>query len=412
MSGLIGAFSVNHQEEVHPYLYQGLMSLQHRGQQGYGFIVGNSKEYGSELFCDAHIDVKKGTYGLGTVKYAFTKEQKKRPLMPYETTEYSYVMDGKVDNHDYMIKLIWDNPSETSKELHRYQGAYSLIMLSETKLLAARDPWGIKPLSIGKHNDTYIVASESCALDAVGATEIRDVMPGEIIEVTHKGIQIFKNQKISLNPCLFEYVYIARQDSIMNGISVYDARKRMGMELYKECPTHADIVLGAPDSGMISALGYAQEAHLPYEKGIVKNRYIGRTFINPNTQQRIKTVNYKLNAIRTVVEGKEIVLIDDSIVRGTTIARTIKILKDNGAKKIHVRVASPQVLYEENLSIDIPDRDKLLCYGKTREEVEAIIGCDSLYFLSIEGIKKACGGGTFYTQYFDGENPFGRKNDV
>ena len=409
MSGMLAVFSQDTEENIHPYLYQGIMGLQHRGQQGFGYAIGDDVQYGNGLLSDAVIRARKGNFGIASVKYAFTAEKKVEPLMPYRSQAGFCAIDGEPLQGMKILNDLTLDIKQTNKVIRDNPGAYALISINDDQMVVVRDAWGIKPLVFGHEDNKWYVASESCALVALGVSEIRDVQPGEVIVVNKDGMRSFLYEDSSLHPCLFEYIYIARPDSVMNGMSIYEARKQMGEALYRECPTEADIVIGAPDSGMISALGYAQASKIPYEKGIVKNRYIGRTFIDPDSIVRKQSVTIKLNAIPSVIDGKDVILVDDSIVRGTTIRRTVKILKDNGAKKVHVRVSSPPVLYEENVSIDIPHKEDLMGYGKTVEQIRESIGCDSLYFLSLEGLKEASGGGQFYTQYFNGESPFKEK---
>ncbi|HZJ86580.1 MAG TPA: amidophosphoribosyltransferase [Erysipelothrix sp.] len=409
MSGMIGVFSQNDQEDIHPFLYQGIMSLQHRGQKGFGYVVNEQAQYGNDLLADAMLRSYKGHVGIAFVKYAFTKEKQNEPMLPKRVNDSFMTYDGSIsyfkDSLDDLVKL--------HHKMLKHQGAFAFIVVAKDRLIAMRDPWGIKPLVMGRLDDIWIVASETCALESINANEIRDVNPGEMVIIDKFGCTFYQNVYTVMTPCLFEYIYIARPDSTMNGVSIYEARKNMGKQLFKEAPVDADVVIGAPDSGLIAALGYAQAAGIPYEKGIVKNKYIGRTFIEPDPRIRKNNVDVKLAAIPSVVKDKEIILVEDSIVRGTTIQKTIKILKNHGAKKVHVRVSSPPIIFEENTSIDIPNKKDLMSYGKTVEEVRDIIGCDSLYFLSLEGLKKAIGNEHFYTQYFDGESPFkGDENDI
>ena len=409
MSGMIGVFSQDEKDDIHPFLYQGIMSLQHRGQKGFGYVVSGHSQYGDDLLADAVLQNTSGHVGLAFVKYAFTKEKQNEPPQPKRVSNYFMTYDGSIS----YFKESLDDLVALHQKMLKHQGAFTFIIVSDDKLVAMRDPWGIKPLVMGRLDDIWIVASETCALESIQAEEIRDVNPGEMVIIDKTGCTFYQNVYSVMTPCLFEYIYIARPDSTMNGVSIYEARKNMGKQLFKESPIEADVVIGAPDSGLIAALGYAQAAGIPYEKGIVKNKYIGRTFIEPDPRIRKKNVDVKLAAIPSVVKDKDIVLVEDSIVRGTTIQKTIQILKNHGAKKVHVRVSSPPIIYEENTSIDIPNKKDLMSYGKTVEEVREIIGCDSLYFLSLEGLKEAIGSEHFYTQYFDGISPFkGEKYDI
>lgn len=413
MSGMIAVYSQDESISIQPYLYQGTMSLQHRGQQGFGLAIGEDVQYGNGLLSDATLSSRVGHYGVASVKYAFTQSKKMEPLMPYRAQQGFWAIDGDPFQGMHVLDELLQHNKSYEHVMSENQGAYALISINEHKMIAVRDPLGIKPLVMGRNENIWIIASETCALEALGASDIRDIQPGEVVVIDKNGMQSHTYDKARLYPCLFEYIYIARPDSVMNGISIYEARKKMGELLYKECPTQADIVIGAPDSGLLASLGYANASNIQYEKGLVKNRYIGRTFIDPDSLIRKQSVVIKLNAISSVVKDRDVILVEDSIVRGTTITRIIKILREKGARKVHVRVAAPPVLFEENISIDIPNRESLMCYGKTIEEVRDEIGCDSLYFLSLAGLKKACGGTQFYTQYFDGKSPLkGDLNDI
>lgn len=410
MSGMIAIYSQNKDEDIAPYLHHGILSLQHRGQEGYGFMVNNKLQSGKGLISDAALELNKGHYGMAYVKYAFTQDKKDEPMMPLCLDNAYFGMDGSIEDKERLFSKLLETDSDYKDIFKDNRGAYAVMLSQENRLIAMRDAWGIKPFTMGNIGTTWFVASESCALEAMGVENIRDINPGEVVVFDDTGMRSILYNKSERHPCLFEYIYIARPDSVMNHISIHEARIKMGETLFEECPTEADLVIGAPDSGLISALGYARASNIPYDKGIVKNRYIGRTFINSSSKIRKKAVNNKLSAIPAVIEGKDIILVEDSIVRGTTIGKLIKILKDHGAKKVHVRVASPPIRYEENYSIDIPHKEDLLAYNKTVEEIREEIGCDSLYYLSLDGLKKACGNHDFYTQYFDGISPFKGEN--
>lgn len=409
MSGMMAVYSTDHNEDIYPYLYHGIMSLQHRGQEGYGFVVQDTAQYGNGLLADAVLNQYKGHQGMAYVKYAFTQLRKQAPLMPQHQFNTFIAYDGILDERSINL----DDPRALHQKLLKHDKAFALVAMDQSKLIAMRDRHGVKPMVIGSRGNKWFLASESCALESINASDIRDLKAGEMVVIDESGLISYEIHHPKLSPCLFEYIYIARPDSTMNDISVYEARKRMGEILYQECPTDADLVIGSPDSGLIAALGYANASKIPYEKGIVKNRYIGRTFIDPDSVQRQKSVNIKLSAIPAVVSGKDVILVDDSIVRGTTIRKLIQILRDHGAHKVHVRISSPPILYEENSSLDIPNKEDLMSNGKTVEQVCKAIGADSLYYLSIEGLKKAVGKEHYYTQYFDGKSPFiGEDNDL
>lgn len=282
----------------------------------------------------------------------------------------------------------------------RIRGGYALVVMSPRKLIAVRDPFGLKPLCIGKRNNAYIVASESCALASVGAEFIRDIEPGEMVAITEKGITSNKElQQKERAHCIFEYIYFARLDSEMDGIKIYDARIRSGRALAKAWPVDADLVTGVPESGLTAAKGYAMEAGLPFEIAFYKNSYIGRTFIKPTQKERESSVKLKLNVLESVVKDKRIVLVDDSIVRGTTMANLIQMLKKAGAKEVHVRISAPPFLYPCYYGTDVPSNEQLIAADHTTEEIREIIGADSLGYMKIEdlqtmvgdlGICKAC----------------------
>ena len=267
------------------------------------------------------------------------------------------------------------------------KGAYSLVLMSPRKLVAARDPMGFRPLCMGQLGESVVFASESCALNAVGATFVRDIEPGEIVVVTDEGIESIRthcSSKTSL--CVFEYVYFARPDSVIDGASVHMARMRAGQYLAKEYPIEADVVIGVPDSGLDAALGYSLESGIPYGIGFLKNKYIGRTFIAPTQAQRENDVRIKLNPIAATVAGKRVVMVDDSIVRGTTSLKIIKLLREAGAKEVHMLLSCPPFLYPCYFGTDIDSSENLIAYNHTIEEIRQIIGADSLGFLSIEAL--------------------------
>ena len=305
-----------------------------------------------------------------------------------------------------------------SKTMEQIEGAYSLVIMSPTKLIAARDPRGFRPLCNGRlpEDSGWVFASESCALDAVGAELVRDVLPGEIVVADYQGLRSIREhcgtRERSL--CVFEYIYFARPDSVIEGTQVHDARLRAGRFLAQEHPVEADVVIGAPDSGLDAALGYSRESGIPYGVGFIKNKYVGRTFIQGSQAQRENSVRIKLNVIRSTVEGKRVVLVDDSIVRGTTSARTIKLLRDAGATQVHYRVSAPPFAHPCYFGTDIPDEKLLIATGRTVEEINRLVGSDTLGYLSVEharllGGKSGCG---FCTACFTGEYPVAKPEPV
>lgn len=296
------------------------------------------------------------------------------------------------------------------KTLESIIGTYGLVIMTNDKLIGARDPYGVKPLSIGKLGEDYIFASETCAFDTIGAEFIRDVEPGEIVVVDSEGIRSIRLKGENKKLCLFEIIYFARPDSKLDGKSLYLARIEAGKQLAREAAVEGDIVIGAPDSGTVSSIGYAEESKIPYAEGLIKNRYVGRTFIQPTQELREQGVRIKLNVLKENVEGKRVILVDDSIIRGTTIKRTIELLRNAGAKEIHVRISSPPVNYSCHLGMDTPDRDSLIAAKMTVEEIRQTIGADSLYYLSLEGLLKVTGGNEFCTGCLNGLYPIAKNN--
>ena len=273
--------------------------------------------------------------------------------------------------------------------MYQVEGAYSLVVMSPRKMIAARDPHGFRPLCIGKLMHSYVFASESCALDALGAEFIRDVEPGELIVIEDGEMRSMHcDIKCDHTMCVFEYIYFARPDSVVDGASVAYARQEAGRYLFEEHPVDADVVVGVPDSGIPAAIGYSKASGIPYDVGLIKNKYIGRTFIQPGQDKRERSVRIKLNALRNNLEGKRVILVDDSIVRGTTCARLVKILRNAGAKEVHMRISAPPFLHPCFFGTDVPDREYLIAYGRTVEEIRQLVGVDSLGYLSLEATNK------------------------
>ena len=386
MSGIIGCIGFK-KENVFPYLLAGMYGLQHRGQDGAGLGYFNNQRLceikGNGLWSSIQFTNDHAQAGLGFIKYAFSKENKNIALMPYRMPSSFIALDG---NH-----------------LNNIDDPFVKVEVFEDHLVCSRDYHGVKPLIIGKIDEVWIVSSESCAIETIGGKIIRDVIPGETLTIDKDGMHSVINALPKPAHCLFEMVYIARADSVIDGISVYNARINMGKNLFKEYPIEADLVIGAPDSGLISALGYAMASGIPYQKALVKNHYIHRTFIELDEKVKKLNVNIKLSAIRTLIEGKRVILVDDSIVRGFTIKRIVKVLKDAGAKEVHILISSPPIREEDSLSIDIPSMKTLLAYDKTIEEIKTEIQSDSLCYLSLEALKDACGNKGYYSHYFDGK---------
>ena len=448
--GVFGVFS-NHVCDVAQMAYYGIFALQHRGQESCGIVVNDEGLF--NLYRDSGLvndvftteilhKLGDGNMALGHVRYgtADTKERSNaQPLVVNHIKgRMAIAMNGALTNsRDLRSELelkgsIFHTNSNTevmsyiiteerlqaptiedavSRAMNRIKGAYSLIVMSPAKMVAMRDENGFRPLCYGKTPDgTYVIASESCALDSVGADFIRDVEPGEIVVFDKNGIRSIKDHcnRVLKHFCVFEYVYFARPDSVVDGCNVHQARCRAGELLAKEHPVDADIVIGVPDSGLDAAIGYSKESGIPYEIGFIKNKYIGRTFIAPGQQTRMDKVRIKLNPVADVVRGKRVVLIDDSIVRGTTCARIVKLLRDAGAKEVHMRISSPPFINPCYYGTDIDSKDHLIACRYGVEQITKIVGADSLGYLSIEGIKCIAGcdaKDTYCTACFDGNYP-------
>lgn len=412
MSGLIGIYS---DENISLDLYYAMYAIQHRGQGSMGVVTLDEEQiysyHGkgtiSENLTANEMQKYRGTIGIGHV-YNDVHIKNKPDHQPHILEDGSVIaIEGKIVNEDFTIEKMASTLQGSKKEIANYvsnlRGAFTIIYVKDKTMYVIRDCRGIKPVSIGIRESTYVVSSETCAFDAVGARHYKDLIPGEILKIDKNGLISLYAKSDSHNLCLFEMIYTQRPDSEVEGVSVYSGRYNCGKILYRENPTKADIVIGAPDSGIIAAQGYAVEGKIPYRTGLIKNRYVGRTFINPTEETRNIDIRLKLNAIKNVLAGKDVILVDDSIVRGSTMRRTIKILKDAGAKKVHVRVASPPIIKNDNFSINIPDDDKLIAYNKTAEQIKEELDCDSLYYLSIEGLRESFGNKGYYERYFGGE---------
>ncbi|WP_406858233.1 amidophosphoribosyltransferase [Alsobacter sp. KACC 23698] len=425
-----GVFGIYGHPDAAAITALGLHALQHRGQEAAGIVSFDGKRFHSEralglvgdTFSDlATIERLQGANAIGHVRYATTGATILRNVQPLfaelESGGFAVAHNGNLTNgltlRRQLVRdgAICQSTSDTEVILHlvarsrkrrfmdrfidalaQIEGAYSLVAMTNKKLIGARDPLGIRPLVLGDLDGRPIFASETCALDIIGAKFVRDVENGEIIVASEDGIESIKPFKpVPARPCIFEYIYFSRPDSIVHGRSVYDVRKRMGAELASESPIDADVVIPVPDSGVPAALGFAQAAGIPYELGIIRNHYVGRTFIQPTQSVRELGVRLKHSANRSVVAGKRIVLIDDSIVRGTTSVKIVQMMRDAGAKEVHFRISSPPITHPDYYGIDTPERDKLLAATHTLEEMRAYIGCDSLAFLSVDGIYRAMG---------------------
>ena len=424
--GVFGIFGTK-RENVANIAYYGLYALQHRGQESCGIVVNDDgvfssyKDLGlvSEVFSkDTLSSLSKGNMAVGHVRYGTTGGTTRSNTQPMEVNHQRGKMaiahNGNLSNSlELRDKLelsgaIFNTTSDTetiayvitrerlkvssieeavSKAMNSLEGAYSLVLMSSTKLIAARDPHGFRPLCYGKMMDgRYVVASESCALSAVGAVFIRDVLPGEIVVFSKENVVSRKEHcnKEKRKTCIFEYIYFARPDSVIDTISVSLSRCKAGELLAESYPVDADVVIGVPDSGMEAALGYANASKIPYGIGLIKNKYIGRTFISPGQDERLDQVRIKLSPVKNVIEGKRVVLIDDSIVRGTTSKRIVKLLKDAGAKEIHMRISAPPFLHPCYYGTDIDSEENLIACHHNIREIEEILGVDSLGYLPIE----------------------------
>jgi amidophosphoribosyltransferase len=408
----------------------GLHALQHRGQEAAGIVSFDGKRFHSErrmgLVGDNFsrrevIDRLPGMSAVGHVRYSTTGETILRNVQPLFaelegggfaighngnltnglTLRRQLVRDGAMMQSTTDTEVILHLVARAKRNrfidrfiegLRALEGAYAFVGLTNKKLIGARDPFGIRPLVIGKLDGCPILASETCALDIIGAKYVRDVENGEVVVFDEDGTQSHKPfPPTAPRPCVFEYIYFARPDSIVGGRPVYDVRKTMGGELAREAPATADVVVPVPDSGVPAAIGYAQASGIPYELGIIRNHYVGRTFIEPTQHIRQLGVRLKHSANRAVVSGKRIVLVDDSIVRGTTSVKIVQMLRDAGAREVHMRIASPPITHSDYYGIDTPERDKLLAATHDLEGMRAFIGADSLAFLSVDGIYRAMG---------------------
>lgn len=447
--GVFGVYSEK-TSDVASLAYYALYALQHRGQESAGIVVNDDGVFSSyrdvglvsEVFPASRLSaLGTGNIAVGHVRYGTTGSDNKRNVQPIVVNHYkgrmalahngnltnSLELRSDLESKGSIFQTTTDSeviayiivqerlksPSieaAVSAAMDRIVGAYSLVISSPSKLIAARDPHGFRPLCMGKLKDGSVVfASESCALDAIGAQFERDILPGEIVVVDKGGVKS-DTSHCGIAPkrlCVFEFIYFARPDSVIDGSSVHIARQRAGAFLALDHPVQADIVIGVPDSGLDAAMGYAKQSGIPYGMGFIKNKYIGRTFISPTQAMRENEVNIKLNPIRSVVEGKRVVLIDDSIVRGTTCRRTIDLLRKAGAKEIHMRVSAPPFVAACHYGTDIDDPSKLIANHHTVEEIAEIIGVDSLGYLSLEDVVKLadntkCG---FCTACFGGGYP-------
>lgn len=437
-------------EDVAQTIYYGLFALQHRGQESCGIAVSDTagpkgkalsaKGMGlvNEVFTPEDMEKLKGNIGVGHVRYstagASTRENAQPLVLNYIKGTLGLAHNGNLVNapelrrqleldgaifqttidSEVMAYHIARERVRTStveqaviQALKKVQGSYSLIVMSPRKLIGARDPFGFRPLCIGRRNNAYILASESCALDTIGAHFIRDVEPGEVVAITPgEGIVSYKDMcQVRHARCIFEYIYFARPDSVFDKMSVYESRIIAGRCLAKDSPVAADLVVGVPESGNAAALGYSLESGIPYGTAFVKNSYVGRTFIKPKQCQRESSVQVKLNVLKDAVQGKRIIMIDDSIVRGTTSDRIVSMLKEAGATEVHVRISSPPFLHPCYFGTDIPSENQLIAHNRSIDEIRKILGADSLGYLKLSRLSELTGGRQYCDGCFSGNYP-------
>ena len=446
-----GVFGISNSNDAAALTALGLHALQHRGQEGCGIVSFDGEKYYSEkrfgLVGDSFNKEKVlknllGKHAIGHNRYSTTGENTLRNIQPFFadtnaggigvahngnltnsfTLRNKLVEDGAIfyttSDTETIVQLIAKSKRNNTVDkvidaIFQIQGGYALVMLTQSTLIGVRDPYGIRPLIIGKIKDSYVLASETCALDIIGAKYVRDVENGEIVLIENNELKSFKPFPArKVRPCVFEYIYFARPDSLLDGKSAYEHRKNLGIELAKENKIDADIVVPVPDSGNAAALGFAQHLGINFELGLIRNHYVGRTFIEPSQKIRSLGVKLKLNANQSTIKDKRIILIDDSLVRGTTSHKIVKMLYDAGAKEVHVKIACPEIRYPDFYGVDTPTKKELLAANKTNEEICEYIGAKSLDFLSLEGLYRAIGfekRNDTYPQltdhYFTGEYP-------
>ena len=453
--GVFGAYDMDG-HDVAASIYYGLFALQHRGQESCGIAVTDT--YGerkvlskkglghvNDVFDEKVLTELKGNLGVGHVRYSTaggTRVENAQPLvinyvkgvlaiahngnlvnaielrkeLEYTGAIFQTTIDSEViAYHIARARLQAPNVEEAVKlAMQKIKGAYALVISSPRKMIGARDPFGLKPLCIGKRDNTYFLASESCAIAAVDAEFVRDVLPGEIVSITKDGIT--SDMSMAMDPekqarCIFEYIYFARTDSKIDGVDVYHARITAGKALAQSYPVDADLVVGVPDSGLVAAMGYSEQSGIPYGMAFHKNSYVGRTFIKPKQSDRESSVKIKLNVIPEVVKGKRIVMVDDSIVRGTTCANIIKMLKKAGATEVHVRISSPPFLYPCYFGTDVPSNEQLIAHSHTTEQIREMIGADSLGYMEIDKLKDMVGDLKFCDACFTGNYPMEVPNE-
>ena len=454
--GVFGMYDLDG-KDVAASIYYGLFALQHRGQESCGIAVSETngpkgkvtsyKGMGlvNEVFTGEELEQMRGDIGVGHVRYstagASTRENAQplvlnyvkgtlalahngnlinapelREELAYSGAIFQTTIDSEVVAYHIARERVKTKNVESAvlNAMKKIKGAYSLVIMSPRKLIGARDPFGFKPLCIGRRDNAYIITSETCALETLGAEYIRDIEPGEVVTITKDGIESDTSMclpKEQQARCIFEYIYFARPDSHIDGVSVYGSRIKAGRFLAMDSPVEADIVVGVPESGNAAAMGYAMESGIPYGTAFVKNSYVGRTFIKPKQSTRESSVKIKLNVLREAVAGKRVIMIDDSIVRGTTSDRIVKMLRDAGATEVHMRVSSPPFLWPCYFGTDVPAREQLIAYKRSVEEIRQIIGADSLGYLKIERLKELVNGLDICEGCFTGKYPMEPPKD-
>ncbi len=447
--GVFGAYDMDG-GDVAPSVYYGLFALQHRGQESCGIAVtdtfGERKVHSrkglglvNEVFDEENLNELRGNLGVGHVRYSTAGGTRAENAMPlvlnyvkgtlaiahngnitnavelrheleytgaiFQTTIDSEVIAYHIARERLNVKKVEDAVKRAMKKI---KGGYALVIGSPRKMIGVRDPHGLKPLCIGRRENTYFLASESCAVAAVDGEFVRDVLPGEVVSFTRDGME--SDLSMAVDPvrqarCIFEYIYFARTDSTLDGVNVYHARITAGKALAESFPVEADLVVGVPDSGLVAAKGYSEQSGIPYGMAFHKNSYVGRTFIKPRQSQRESSVKIKLNVIEEVVRGKRIVMVDDSIVRGTTCANIIRMLKKAGAAEVHVRISSPPFLYPCYFGTDVPSNEQLIAHSHTPQQIREMIGADSLGYMEIGKLKNMVDGLAYCDACFTGRYP-------
>lgn len=440
--GVFGVFGVQNAKDI---TYYALHSLQHRGQEGTGIVTCDDdgimhrvKGLGlvTEVFNNANLSTLPGKMAIGHVRYSTAGGGGIENVQPFHfrhnTGDFALAHNGNIVNSKELRQFLENQGSifqSTSDSeilahlikkdradqirvnviidaLNKIEGAFAFLIMTHNRIYCCRDKYGLRPLSIGTINGGYVVSSETCAFEVIGAKFLRDVNPGEIVVIDEEGLRSYDYSKYKHHKmCAMEYIYFARPDSDIEGTNVHSFRKESGKLLYEESPIEADIIIGVPDSSLSAAIGYSEASHIPYELGLIKNKYVGRTFIQPSQELREKGVRMKLSAVTSIIKGKRVVLIDDSIVRGTTSKRIIALLREAGATEVHVRIASPQMTNPCFYGVDTSTYDELICAKHNTEEVRQIIGADTLAFLSKEAVYKAAKRNELCVACFTGNYP-------